>query len=69
VKEEMQKMLEYITKYCKKIDVLENARITVEIWDCEDMQCRVVPKKEGKVLLIPIVLCTPKDSLGKVVYD
>ena len=65
----MQKLLQYITKHCKKIDVLENARITVEIWDCEDMQCRIIPKKEGKVLLIPIVLCTPKDSLGNVVYD
>jgi len=65
----MQELLQYITKYCKEIDVLENVRITVEIWDCEDMQCRVVPKKEGKVLLMPIVLCTPKDSLGNVLYD
>ena len=65
----MQKLLQHIVKECRRIDVLENKRIAVEVYDCDDAQYRVITKKNGRILLAPIVLRTYKDSLGNTLYD
>jgi len=69
VQERMQKLLQHIVKECRKIDILENPRIAVEVYDCDDAQYRVITKKNGQVLFAPIVLRTYKDSLGNTLYD